>query len=318
MWGPSLLSGGLLVRLVVFSMLFAVEGGHAGHLKILTFYDMDPQAQHGWMNVYRGGLNDWKNSTITDVWKMKILLGLEGEIFTRSSPPPGAKENSLYPNWASEVDKFVAAAAPQIQSGKVLGVFMGDEICCSGTPYANLSSVASRLREGLGPDAWIYTNECSEMSQWPPLRDGQGGVPPALDAISVDFYDEENKDGAAEVAKNKKFYHEVIFPRLRGHQQALFVPGVFASSPEGCMSKGRKCPLDSQAEQIVIKLSGFFEWAKTEPRIAGFNPWHFRNRTRPQFALPYDQKLGAVSMPTVVAKLREIGEYITGRTEILV
>ena len=29
-------------------------------------------------------------------------------------------------------------------------------------------------------------------------------------AISVDFYDEHNTDGAAEVAKNKKFYNEVI------------------------------------------------------------------------------------------------------------
>lgn len=70
--------------------------------------------------------------------------------------------------------------------------------------------------------------------------------------------------------------------------------------------------MDKQAEQIVIKLNGFFQWAKAEPRIAGFNPWHFRNRTTNQEPLPYDMKLGAVSMPTVVAKLKEIGHYIVG------
>ena len=35
------------------------------------------------------------------------------------------------------------------------------EICCSGTPYSNLSAVAARLKAGL-PHAWIYTNECSD------------------------------------------------------------------------------------------------------------------------------------------------------------
>ena len=62
----------------------------------------------------------------------------------------------------------------------------GSEICCSGTPYSNLTAVAAKLKTGL-PDAWIYTNECSEMARWPKLDpiSGHGGVPPGLDAISV-------------------------------------------------------------------------------------------------------------------------------------
>ena len=88
-----------------------------------------------------------------------------------------------------------------------------------------------------------------------------------------DFYDEKNTDGAAEVAKNRKFYEEEIFPRLRPRQKALFVPGVFASSPSHCASENVSCPLASQAEQIVIKLDGFFQWAKNDSRVAGFNPW---------------------------------------------
>ena len=39
--------------------------------------------------------------------------------------------------------------------------------------------------------------------------------------------------------------------------------------------------------------------------------WHYGNRTDPQFSGAYDQRLGAVSMPTVVAKLAEIGAYIS-------
>ena len=52
--------------------------------------------------------------------------------------------------------------------------------------------------------------------------------------------------------------------------------------------------------------------AKAEPRIAGFTPWHFNNRSSPQHGPPCDMELGAVAMPDVVAKLKEIGEYIVG------
>eukprot|EP00966_Prymnesium_polylepis_P213181 4937626-Prymnesium_polylepis.1 len=70
------------------------------------------------------------------------------------------------------------------------------------------------------------------MQSWPAFADG--GVPASLDAIFVDFYDEHNTDGAAEVAKKRDFYAKQIFPRLHAHSQALFVPGIFASSPAHC------------------------------------------------------------------------------------
>ena len=53
-------------------------------------------------------------------------------------------------------------------------------------------------------------------------------------------------------------------------------------------------------------------WAKKDPKIAGFNPWHFSNRSGPQLRGGWDQRLGAVSMPSVVAKLQEIGKHISG------
>ena len=38
---------------------------------------------------------------------------------------------------------------------------------------------------------------------------------------------------------------------------------------------------------------------------------HFGNRSTPQFGGAYDQRLGAIAMPTVLDKLREIGKYVT-------
>lgn len=57
-------------------------------------------------------------------------------------------------------------------------------------------------------------------------------------------------------------------------------------------------------------MDGYFAWAKEDPRIAGFNGWHFNNRSIAQHSEPCDMELGAVAMPSVVSKLEEIGKYI--------
>jgi len=84
----------------------------------------------------------------------------------------------------------------------------------------------------------------------------------------------------------------------------MLVPGIFACSNLTYF------PLDEQAANLVDKLDGYFEWAKTDTRIAGFNPWHFNNRSSPQHGEPCDMELGAVAMPSVLAKVQEIGRYI--------
>ena len=102
---------------------------------------------HGWANVMRDSIDACDNKTITEKWKMKILVELGADVFDRS-------KHSLFPGWKNATDTFIATVKPHVASGKALGVFMGDEICCGGTPYSNLSSVAARLKAGL-PDAWI-------------------------------------------------------------------------------------------------------------------------------------------------------------------
>ena len=221
---------------------------------------------------------------------------LPGTIFDRA-------HRTLFAAWQEETKKFAALLAPGVRNGTNAGVFLGDEICCSGTPLANLTAVADALRAGLGPKALLYTNECSEMQQWP-------AVPASLDYISIDFYDEHNTNGSAEVTKDRQFYERIMYPKMAPHQGVLLVPGVFASDPAHCRAGNVSCPLDAQAAQVVAKLDGMFAWAKEDGRVAGFNPWHYANRSTPQLAGWWDQRLGAIAMPSVVRKLREIGRYM--------
>jgi len=150
----------------------------AGHLRVMTFYGMDPALQHGWTNVYRGSIGDCDNTTLTGTYKMKILVDLPDTVFDRD-------KKAVHPKWRAAVSRFTSSLMPKLAASTALGVFLGDEICCGGTPYSNLSSVALALRKDLGAKAWLYTNECSEMAKWPSLADG--GVPSALDAISVEY-----------------------------------------------------------------------------------------------------------------------------------
>ena len=108
-----------------------------------------------------------------------------------------------------------------------------------------------------------------------------------------------------------------MYPKLHPHQGVILVPGIFASDPAHCKKGNVSCPLDAQAEQIVIKLEGFFKWAKLDPNIHGFNPWHFNNRSTPQLPGWWDQRLGASSMPSVVSKLHEIGQFIIWNEQYL-
>eukprot|EP01050_Picozoa_sp_SAG11_P026877 SAG11_NODE_6597_length_1281_cov_1.949239_1_plen_267_part_01 len=135
--------------------------------------------------------------------------------------------------------------------------------------------------------------------------------------ISADIYDMNtpperppNANGTANALKNIAFYEREVFPRLRPHQRALLAPGVFASHPEVCAAHNTSCPLAQQATQVTKRLDMLFEWAKGRDEIAGWIPWHFGNRTTPQWGGAYDLELGAISMPSVVAKLTEIGTFV--------
>lgn len=117
----------------------------------------------------------------------------------------------------------------------------------------------------------------------------------------MDVYDTNNGTHAAQITIDS--YTKYVFPRLGKDQRVILVPGVM-----GC--NYTQSTLDTNAQQIIDDLNVLFDWAKNETRVAGFNPWHFNNRSTNQAAPPCNMKPGAVVMPSVVDKLKEIGQYI--------
>ena len=115
-------------------------------------------------------------------------------------------------------------------------------------------------------------------------------------------------NGTLEFEEAYKWYHEYMYPKLnnsQNEQKVLFVPGIFACNTS---------TVEFDSQQIVNKLDLFFNWAKNDSLVAGMNPWHFNNRSSPQHNPPCTMEIGAIDMPDVVDKLKQIGYYIMGNT----
>eukprot|EP01052_Picozoa_sp_SAG31_P035112 SAG31_NODE_4196_length_3483_cov_3.221927_4_plen_236_part_00 len=212
----------------------------------------------------------------------------------------------LPPDWGLQLDSFEQILAPFVKNGSATGIFLGDEKICGGVPLNNYTAVLQHLRAAFGQSVLLYGNECGNTI-------GHDELPSDLDLFSFDVYNAQNNDGASEVALARSIAEKIIFPQLAPHQRLLLVPGVYGNTPAACEKAGGGadvCSLDAQAAQVVTKLDGFFAWAKADERVAGFNPWHFGHRSTRQNSPIHDMEIGAVEMPTVLDKLREIGEYI--------
>eukprot|EP01052_Picozoa_sp_SAG31_P040941 SAG31_NODE_6067_length_2185_cov_2.069990_3_plen_233_part_00 len=185
----------------------------------------------------------------------------------------------------------------------------GDELVCSGgMAVENFTAVTHWLRAAFGKSLLLYANECTgglaRMSA-ADLAD--------LDLLSfTNLYDPNNQDGVEEVVAAKKVYNTSVLPKLSAHHKMLLAPGVYGNTPEGCLQYGNyTCTIEEQEIQVVKKLEAYFEWAVSDARVVGFNPWHFNYRTGDQYHPVDDMRIGAVQMPLVLAKLKEIGRYIT-------
>jgi hypothetical protein len=303
------------------------------HLKYMSYYGFNPPLMHGWVNMGLEAGLDVKLKAFQTFGIPSFYGGLPAE------PAAGAifkRGVGLADGWEASLEALVAKdVTPNLGKDKALrGVFLGDEICCMNATCweTALEPVTKKLRTLLGPDALIYTNECANHD----IKE----VPKEFDLISVDVYAGEKRKrpgvflrhlyikvillprqardkhrestqtrgrflagfkpgtkGMDEVTAAKKMY-DIIFPKLHDHQKVMLVPGTFACSNLTYF------PLDGQAKNLVEKLDGYFDWAKSDERIAGFNPWHFNNRSNPQSGPPCDMELGAVAMPSVYKKLQ--------------
>ena len=111
------------------------------------------------------------------------------------------------------------------------------------------------------------------------------------------------RNGTQDVNANRKFYEDKIYPRLHNRTRALLVPYIAASGCDatdlarrdrpGHATPGNlssqcgfpmgyalppaynvsvNCSIHAQEEQNLVRMRGFFEWAKQDDRVAGLIP----------------------------------------------
>ena len=203
--------------------------------------------------------------------------------------------------------------------GRILGVFLGDEVCECGVPYRNLSSVADAAKAHLQKigRGIVMTNEGNR-----PMNDSfreeiwyMPSVPSSIDVISMDFgyasKDDQLLPGrierlATEPARVEAAYKQMVYPKLSAHQRVALVPPLYAD-----LNVSRAGPIEAQDEASARMLAAFFEWSQRDDRVTGLNAWPWHDTLPRQGKQPhYMWTYGARSMPHTRAELRKIGKAI--------
>jgi hypothetical protein len=179
-------------------------------------------------------------------------------------------ESGLHPGWETTLASVIETAGPFLANGTVSGLFLGDELCCSGVPFANLTNVADFAKARMQPFCGaatttcglIYTNECIR-----PLNDSYTGhifyipsIPKSIDIFSMDYYCADPKFGGScqvgivnEAAHVRKLYSQYIVPKLSSpHQRLWAIPGTFWD-----LNETRSGSRDKQDAEIAQKMDGY-------------------------------------------------------------
>eukprot|EP01052_Picozoa_sp_SAG31_P013265 SAG31_NODE_795_length_12036_cov_28.879953_1_plen_233_part_00 len=151
-------------------------------LRWLTFYNM---MLNGALNTHSnvvtnehiGMLADWSSKYgvrgILDVHRPgnSSSCGDHCELFVRSKSrfnfsAPGLQGGGLRADWKRDLGWSLDQAMPLIRSKSIVGVFLGDEPCCSGAASAqNLSTVAQFLKAKLvGTGAFVCPSTTATRS----------------------------------------------------------------------------------------------------------------------------------------------------------
>ena len=294
-------------------MSLKTDDNLATNLKIMTFidsYTINASQNHDWVSL--GGSNEWEQINTFSSHGVPSLLHGVGDVWQRDPKPHpewGQKNNSrdLVAGWESIVETWAKdVALPFMRNGTVIGVYIGDELCSHNIwPCWKLSMgpLLKKVRALLGSKAVLYTNECE--SSFGNHTTALDKLPPELDFISFDAYEGLTiaSNASTEVDVVRGYLESSLFNMMWPHQKALLVPGLF-----GCVNV---MGLNQSQDKAVEKLDAYFRWAKTDPRVAGFASWHWGDRRTPQYTKgACNMELGAGSMPRVVAKLREMGQWM--------
>ena len=281
--------------------------------------DFDAAGQHSFANLGMSGSLDALVEAY-EQYGMRGFLSVQhvGVWKAVAAGHHNQNETGLMAGWRVNLTAALTAAVPHLRSGALAGIFLGDERCCSGIPFSNVTSVAAVVRsflDGVAPHSLVYINECStpfdDCKKYNPSLSCWGDtVPDSIDLISLDIYHHagsSTSDPATEADTAEQFINTHVKPKLQPHQRLFVVPGTF-----GDWNHSRSGPVLQQQAGIVAKLNAYWSWVQREPLIRGINCWHWLTipnlyKTSPGIIPFY---YGVDHMPQVLARLVEIGAVI--------
>jgi hypothetical protein len=318
----------------------------------MTFYDFNATAQHGWATAtfYPSEVETWRSAwreyEMHGFWNLEYLEVAPGQKFwDRACKSTTGWRCGLRPGWQEALTAALIKLQPDLASGALTGIFLGDEPMLAGISAANITAAADFIRAHVGVDAKIYWNDgCRPFydGHTDPCASGAGGhnpascwtneskVPASVDWVSCDTYEDptvskspwpwDPSTSIPEATAVQYFVEHFIATKLHLHQKVVLVPGLFGNRSDTWTD-----------DFLTDKMQRYWEWAQADTLVAGFNGYHYNTRV----AYPEckgDQpgpcpslsghaccyKYGAVAYPRLNALLQKIGHAIAERADHLV
>ena len=281
----------------------------------LTFYDLQPDKQHGILNLaFDGGRNGGavdstqcvkgvvsNTSRLIQAWEqhqMPGLLDLEclgGDMghglylrnasFECPSCPacsvcPIGSAVYLNPHWKQLLTTVLTSAMSYLKIGAIRGVSLGDEPCCGGLAVSNLSAVADFVKDMIAhTGAFIYVNECG--------RTFMGLYNNGTDGMYPGMMTKENKVPASIDIISADTYTLPQFEanmdrRLYNGWSEFHGGGVYpALWPHQRvfvvpgLFADATKPRNESETLLLTCLEGFWQWVQNDTKVVGINAWHW-------------------------------------------
>jgi hypothetical protein len=278
----------------------------------------------GWNNAYISSEPQLLVQTRLRYGFTQQLLALE-DTFLMQTPNggPGGKPGIvLIPGWRQTLQNLAPLYGEMLRNGTIVGFFLGDELMWNGFAYRDLVQWSNELRK-MFPSAFLWENEaypsysCDPAKPLPTKCVAYGpccsiygeptlpllGIPPALNATSVDIYawtPKANKDLVH--GRIKSYYAAYLKPRLHPTQTLFVVPGADSSTHNS------ECDLACYDAECARNAFEFLAWMQSDATIGGCIPWTWRSCGAGCVA-PEDER-GASTMNKTKAAWREVGRII--------
>ena len=215
------------------------------------------------------------------------LLNVSNIFFTASTGT-GTGTVHLRRDYAAVWSALEPSARAAVNSSKLLGFFLGDELVGRGLSLASLETAAATVKASF-PFAMRYMNEAGHVFLWKNYT----GVPPSLSHISVDLYHFQpvvpgpNGSGwctptpssaawdkviaplATCVEQIQAFYRQLLYPKMQDDQLALVLPGAFASATNP------HCDAACYDVMCAQDAYDFYDWVLGDWRLLGMFVYHW-------------------------------------------